>query len=89
MRRLILISTILAALAVPASALADEARDSSYKESRDESGQVVKFRDDPLDGANLGPVPSVIRGGFHAQRIQLMRPRMNFVGELRKTVENM
>jgi hypothetical protein len=89
MRRFLFVIATLAALAVPATALADNSKDSSYQESRDESGQVVKFRDDPMDGTGIGPVPGVVKGGTHPKRITLMRPRMNFVGELRKSVENM
>ena len=84
----------VAILAFPASAAAQSGgtkRDpkATYVESKDDSGQVVKFTDDPLDGTGLGTTPQIIDGGHRASKQNLMRPRYNFVTELRKSVENM
>ena len=94
--RLVCLVTLVTAtvLAVPASAGAQTGgakKDprATYVESKDDAGQVVKFTDDPLDGTGLGTTPQIIDGGHRASKQNLMRPRYNFVTELRKSVENM
>jgi hypothetical protein len=61
----------------------------TYSESKDDSGQLVKFKDDPLDGTGLGTTPQIIDGGHRASKQNLLRPRYNFVSELRKSIESM
>lgn len=89
---------LAAALAIPATAAAEVGAGAggagkdpkaTYSESKDDSGQVVKFKDDPLDGTGLGSAPQIIDGGHRASKQNLMRPRYNFVSELRKSIENM
>jgi hypothetical protein len=60
-----------------------------YVEQRLEGNQVVVFGGDPLKGdenspygIRIGRPPGVLRAG-------LIRPRMNFVSELLKSVENL
>jgi hypothetical protein len=60
-----------------------------YTEKRTGSDQVVTFTDDPLNsdynsdyGLSMRAPPRVLRAG-------LIRPRVNFVSELVKSVENL
>jgi len=70
-----------------AVAVADES--SAYTESKDTSGQVVVFKDNPLEGTTVDPNGSILQGVHRAQRMVLMRPRLNFVSELYKSIEKM
>ena len=92
-RKLVGLVALAAALAIPATAAAQGSTGkdpkATYAESKDDSGQVVKFKDDPLDGTGLGTTPQIIDGGHRASKQNLMRPRYNFVSELRKSIENM
>ena len=87
------LAALAAALVIPTAAAAQTSAGkdpkATYAESRDDSGQVVKFKDDPLDGTGLGTTPQIIDGGHRASKQNLMRPRYNFVSELRKSIENM
>jgi len=88
-RKLLAVFASTAVLTLTASAFADGSKGPGYTESKDQAGQVVKFTDDPLDGAGMKgtiPIIHIVGGG---QRLQLMRPRVNFVSELTKSVENM
>ena len=51
--------------------------------------QVVKFTGDELVGPNGGAYGDVIRRPPGVTRLGLIRPRMNFVSELLKSVENL
>lgn len=60
-----------------------------YTERNADGGQIVTFTDDGIDvpsgrrfGAVIARPPGVVRVG-------LIRPRMNFVSELLKSVENL
>jgi hypothetical protein len=90
-RKLVAFVVFAAAMSVSASAFAENkpAAGPGYTETKDESGQVVAFPDDPLAAAGLdGNIPMI---GMRKppQRTQLMRPRANFVTELRRAVENL
>lgn len=50
--------------------------------------QVIKFTGDELAGGNGSPGGSIIVRAF-GPRVQLIRPRLNFVPELLKSVENL
>lgn len=93
------IATALA-LALPtlvtASASAQPAKSGARVETptyvaQDVAGdQVVTFTGDELAGLNDGPYSDVlVRRPPGAVRVGLIRPRMNFVAELRKSVENL
>lgn len=81
---LVVSTTAFAQAPAPASASASE-----YVEQRVDGNQVVTFPGDPLkgdensiyDSPTLRP-PRVLRAG-------LIRPRVNFVSELLKSVENL
>ncbi len=60
-----------------------------YLEQRVEGDQVVKFSGDELVGPAGGAYGATIRQPPGIIRCLLIRPRMNFVPELLKTVENL
>jgi len=86
-RKLVAFVVFAATLSISASALADDKRAPGYTESKDEAGQVVKFTDDPLGASGLDANIPMIGLRKPGQRSQLMRPRVNFVTELRRSVE--
>jgi hypothetical protein len=87
MRIRVAVAVTLAALTVSAASFADES--SGYTETKDPSGQVVVFKDNPLDGTTVDPRGSILQGVHRAQRMLFMRPRLNFVTELYKSIEKM
>lgn len=54
-----------------------------------DGNQVVKFTDDELLAPDYGALGPVIRARAGAARVGLIRPRVNFVSELVKSVENL
>ncbi len=55
----------------------------------DPSGYAYVFRDDELSGGAHDANDVTIRAARHAARDQLLRPRLNFVPELLKSVESL
>jgi hypothetical protein len=88
-RKAIALIVVAATLTVSASALADNTSRPGYSESKDDSGQVVKFTDDPLGATGLDSNIPLIGARKPGQRPQMMRARVNFVTELRRSVENL
>jgi hypothetical protein len=70
-------------------ALADDVGRAPYHEQKIGSDTVVDFPDDPLDGKGLGTLGLDVRIGPKAIRLNLMRPRLNFLTEMYKSVEHM
>jgi hypothetical protein len=62
---------------------------SDYTEQRVEGGSVVTFPGDELPGDPNDPYGGVVRVPPRVLRVGLIRPRMNFVPELLKSVENL
>jgi hypothetical protein len=60
-----------------------------YTEQQVEGNQVVTFGGEQLAGDANDPYMGVIRPVSHILRAQLIRPRLNFVPELLKSVENL
>ncbi len=60
-----------------------------YTEQSLGGDQVVKFTGDELVGPAGGAYGDVIRRPPGVTRVGLIRPRMNFVSELLKSVENL
>jgi hypothetical protein len=56
-------------------------------ESKTSSGYQVWFPVDQLGGGGIGPQGDIMKGGPHASRMMLMRPRLQFVPEMLKSVE--
>ncbi len=83
-RKLVAFVVIATTLTLSASAFAEKP---GYTESKDDAGQVVKFTDDPLGATGLDPNIPMIGSRKPAQRTQMLRPRVNFVTEMRRSVE--
>jgi hypothetical protein len=60
-----------------------------YTERQVDGGQVVEFPGDPLPADGLGVDGDLIRAVPRVLRAGLIRPRLNFIPELLKTVENL
>ena len=86
LRKLVAFVVVAGTLTISASAFAEKP---GYTESKDDAGQVVKFTDDPLGASGLDSNIPLIGTRRPAQRSQLLRPRVNFVTELRRSVENL
>jgi len=52
-------------------------------------GYGYEFDDDPLAAGGFGPNDATIRVRPRAARTTLIRPRIQFVDEMRKSVENL
>ena len=64
-------------------------RTADYTEQKDLSGdQVVKFTGDEL-GGGIGDASGLIKVRTGPIRVPLIRPRLNFVSEMLKSVENL
>lgn len=80
----------LIVLAAVCTASLAQAQDNPYVKSRQTSeGYGYEFVDDPLQAGVAGPTPAQIKGMHRAMRIQLIRPRVQFINEMLKSVENL
>jgi hypothetical protein len=59
------------------------------KESKSDDGYGYSFDDDPLNAGGFGPNDATIRVRPKAARTTLIRPRISFVPEMLKSVENL
>lgn len=75
--------------AAPAPAPATVVSTADYTEQRLEGNQVVTFPGDTLPGDLDSPYGTTIRPPPGVLRAGLIRPRVNFVSELLKSVENL
>ena len=81
---------ILAASIVAAASLTTLAASAQgIQESKTDDGYGYSFEDDPLNAGGFGPNDATIRVRARAARTTLIRPRMNFVMEMLKSVENL
>ncbi len=80
---LLALSTTAFAQAPAATAAPD------YTESRVDGSQVVTFGGDPLKGDDNSAYGFSMRAPPRVLRAGLIRPRVNFVSELLKSVENL
>ena len=81
------LSIVAIVAAASAPAFADES--APYLEKKMGSDTIVTFPDDPLDGKGLGSLGLTVGVGPKAARLNLMRPRLNFLTEMYKSVEHM
>jgi hypothetical protein len=83
----------LAVVACPLQILAQESdsndADSSYRTVDETDGYAVRFDDDLAFGDGLDATTAIIRVRPPGARMVLLRPRLHFVPELTKTVENL
>jgi hypothetical protein len=77
------------AAAAPAAAAASTTTTADYSEQRLDGSQVVTFRGDPLEGDAKSFYGFEVRRPPGVLRKGLIRPRVNFVSELLKSVENL
>lgn len=62
----------------------------AHADSNDKGTEVIDFPDaDKLVTTNTGPDQAKIGGDHHPVRTILVRPRVSFVPELYKTIENL
>jgi hypothetical protein len=86
-------AAVLAVLSTSALAAAQPAqpaqRGSDYTEQKVDGGTVVTFPGDQLPGDASDPYYGIVRVPPRALRAGLIKPRMNFVPELLKSVEHL
>jgi hypothetical protein len=75
------------ALLLAAPAFAQEAAKEAAGEKGD--GYGYEFEDDPLSAGGFGPNDATIKVRPRAARTTLIRPRIQFVDEMLKSVENL
>jgi len=95
--RLSLPVVMVLTLLLPASAFAQTRAASSppaaahqgggIVETKSESGYQVWFPVDSLGAGGMDPNGAIVKGSSHASRMMLMRPRLQFVPEMLKSVE--
>jgi len=81
--RIVSVAIGLAAFAVTGAALAQDAAGDK------KDGYGYEFDDDPLAAGGFGPNDATIRVRPRAARTTLIRPRIQFVDEMLKSVENL
>ena len=77
-------ASICVMLAAPLAFAQTKTSDSGKKDS----GYGYEFSDDPLNAGGFGPNDATIRVRPRAARTTLIRPRISFVPEMLKSVEN-
>lgn len=70
-------------------ASAADSKGPGYREAHDANGSSVIFTDDLNTASGLAPSGDTLKVRGAAARFLLVRPRTNFVQELRKSVENL
>jgi hypothetical protein len=71
----------------PAASPAAAQQGGSIVETKSESGYQVWFPVDSLGAGGMDPNGAIVKGSSHASRMMLMRPRLQFVPEMLKSVE--
>jgi hypothetical protein len=88
LKRCFVCLSALATLSIASVASAQDGDDYTLRDI-DDGSYSVNFKDDPLGATGNDANIAVIRGTFRPVRMQLIRPRANFISELRKSVENL
>jgi hypothetical protein len=83
--RILSVAIGLAAFGVTGAAFAQD----KEKAGGDKDGYGYEFDDDPLAAGGFGPSDATIRVRPRAARTTLIRPRIQFVDEMLKSVENL
>jgi len=81
--RIVSVAVGLAAFMASGAALAQD------KPAGEKDGYGYEFDDDPLAAGGFGPSDATIRVRPRAARTTLIRPRIQFVDEMLKSVENL
>lgn len=77
---------LISAFSAPAAAEPRPARPATA-ESRTDQGYAYNFDDDPLSAPGMSALSGLIKVRQKAARSTLVRPRLNFVAEMLKSVE--
>ena len=83
------LATLCSVGSVPALAQGQTGKSTGFSEQRTENGSAVTFDDDIALGKAMDPYADIVKGPPRAARMQLLRPRYNFVSEMLKSVENL
>lgn len=86
--RMVSVAMGLAAFAATGGAFA-QAKDAAAGGGEKGDGYGYEFDDDPLSAGGFGPNDATIRVRPRAARTTLIRPRIQFVDEMLKSVENL
>jgi hypothetical protein len=88
--RIVSVAVGLAAFMASGAAFAQAAGDKPAGDKGDKGdGYGYEFDDDPLAAGGFGPNDATIRVRPRAARTTLIRPRIQFVDEMLKSVENL
>ena len=88
-RVLVAIAVGLTTIVVAPAAFAQGVRETAEAGGGgDDKGYGYEFEDDPLNAGGFGPNDATIRVRPRAARTTLIRPRISFVPEMLKSVEN-
>jgi hypothetical protein len=88
--RIVSVAVGLAAFMASGAAFAQAAGDGAGKADGGKGdGYGYEFDDDPLSAGGFGPNDATIRVRPRAARTTLIRPRIQFVDEMLKSVENL
>lgn len=85
MKSFLSICLAILVLALSSSAKADD----NVKRFEEESGYGYEFADDPLNAGGFGPNDASIVVRVGPVRTMLIRPRLSFVNEMLKSIENL
>ncbi len=86
--RIVSVAVGLTAFLVSGAAFAQAAKDAAAGGDKGD-GYGYEFDDDPLSAGGFGPNDATIRVRPRAARTTLIRPRIQFVDEMLKSVENL
>jgi hypothetical protein len=87
--RVAAVSVGLATFMVSAGAFAQDEKAGAAAGGEKGDGYGYEFDDDPLAAGGFGPNDATIRVRPRAARTTLIRPRIQFVDEMLKSVENL
>jgi hypothetical protein len=87
--RIVSVAVGLAAFMASGAAFAQAAGDKAAGGGDKGDGYGYEFDDDPLSAGGFGPNDATIRVRPKAARTTLIRPRIQFVDEMLKSVENL
>ena len=87
--RIVSVAIGLAAFMASGAALAQDKAGAAGGDDKKGDGYGYEFDDDPLSAGGFGPNDATIRVRPRAARTTLIRPRIQFVDEMLKYVENL
>jgi hypothetical protein len=88
MNKPLIACAVLAALSLTTLASADD-KQNTYVDKTTKDGQDIIFKDDPMSAGVMDPNGLVLTIRPSAARMQLLRPRTQFITQMLKSVENL